>query len=69
MPEFFEDTALYYDAGNAEQLAARIREAMNPDDSVTRVLRNRAQARSLNYTWQRTADRTVEQLKVAMQAK
>ncbi|MBC8089225.1 MAG: glycosyltransferase [Phycisphaerae bacterium] len=62
MPEFFRQSALYYDAGDAEQLAAQIGKASSLDADARFALQRTAKSRSMDFSWQRTANATVEQL-------
>jgi glycosyltransferase involved in cell wall biosynthesis len=66
MPEFFQESAAYYDAGNAAQLAACIREAMALSDSAREERANSARERAQHFSWQQTANATVAQLAAAI---
>lgn len=65
MPEFFRQSALYFDAGNATQLADQIRHAFRLDEHNRQLLRESARERSQQFSWQRTASATIEQLTLA----
>lgn len=66
MPEFYGDTALYYDAGNASQLAERLREALALNVDQRQALSARALGRAALFTWDATAERTVAELERAV---
>lgn len=62
LPEIFRDVALYYEPGNADNLAAAIRTAWSlpPDE---RAARSRAAlARSEQFTWAAAAEKTLDVL-------
>ena len=65
MPEFFGNTAYYYEARNGRSLAERLTEALAVPESIQREKRRASEERALAYTWQTTANRTVEQLLLA----
>jgi glycosyltransferase involved in cell wall biosynthesis len=65
MPEFFDDAALYYPAGDAPKLAGGLDQIMAGEEEACR-LRKRAVERSLLYTWENTARRTVDELERAL---
>lgn len=62
MPEFFDQCAIYYRTDDAKQLAQQIRTAWELTDVSRESLRARARERSLQFSWQRTASGTIEQL-------
>ena len=65
MPEFFGEAALYYPAGNAAALAARVLDVIQ--ERVVRVeMGERARTRARQFTWQTTADRTIHELELAL---
>lgn len=66
MPEFFQDAALYYDAGNAEQLAAQVQKANSLNAAARVALQQGAKSRSMHFSWQQTANATVKQLSHAI---
>jgi glycosyltransferase involved in cell wall biosynthesis len=61
MPEFFADSALYYRAGNAGELAARLLTCTVPSESLD-VLRVEAVRRAAHFTWADTVSNTVAEL-------
>ncbi|MXP15145.1 glycosyltransferase [Altererythrobacter confluentis] len=62
MPEFFEDTAVYYDSGDPASLAVKMVEALNASASQREEMRAAAALRSLDFTWETCAKRTAEEL-------
>lgn len=62
MPEFFESAASYYEAGNAQQLADRIRDAVTSSRAHRSAQSTRARIQAEKFTWTETAQRTVEEL-------
>jgi glycosyltransferase involved in cell wall biosynthesis len=66
MPEFFGGAAYYYEARNGRALAERLMEALAAPESVQRARREAATDRAGRYAWKNTADRTVEELELAM---
>jgi glycosyltransferase involved in cell wall biosynthesis len=67
MPEFFENTALYYRPGDAAQLADAIAVLLQHPDRA-RQLRTAAVARAAHFDWDTTAQRTVAELQAALRA-
>jgi glycosyltransferase involved in cell wall biosynthesis len=66
MPEFFGDSAIYYKAGNGDELAVRIEQAMNASTLEIEGLRAAARARARCFDWKKTAALTVDQLELAI---
>lgn len=66
MPEFFGDSALYYAAGDSAQLAARLDEGLSLTAETRAALSLSARERTRPFTWRRTADSTVAELKQCM---
>jgi glycosyltransferase involved in cell wall biosynthesis len=63
MPEFFGESASYYEPGNARQLSSELARLLNNTDQATREgCRSRARDRAAEYRWERTAALTVEAL-------
>lgn len=65
MPEFFESTAVYYAPGRPEDLAARLTERLTTPEDASRA--DTVRRRVAAFTWQRTADRTIEELQRAVE--
>lgn len=65
MPEFYGDVATYYDAGDANGLAARVREVMALSADERGARRDRARQRAADFTWNTTVERTVQALLTA----
>ncbi len=66
MPEFFMDAALYYQPGDATDLAAQIRRSLNALPDQRHARKHAAQARALGFKWSDTAHKTIEQLTLAV---
>jgi glycosyltransferase involved in cell wall biosynthesis len=66
MPEFFQNAALYYRAGDAASLATSLRkmDALTPTERDAR--RAEAARRASDFKWETTAQRTIEELRAAM---
>ncbi len=62
MPEFFEDAARYYDIGDASSLAETIAATLALPQAEKDALQRRAQERSRAFTWEKCAERTVDEL-------
>lgn len=65
MPEFFADAAIYYRERDAEDLGARIREALAAPEQTRQRLRAAARARATLYSWDATVRATVVELERA----
>jgi glycosyltransferase involved in cell wall biosynthesis len=63
MPEFFADTATYYPAGDAGGLAQRIEATWRLSPPARERHRGAARERARPFTWDRTADQTVAELR------
>lgn len=61
MPEFYEDAALYYAPGDAEELARQI-VRLRQEPEIREALRTSALLRSREFTWEATAGKTLEYL-------
>lgn len=69
MPEISQDAALYYPVGDSEALARRIVEIleMGPEDDVR--VRARARQRAAAFSWDTTAQKTLDVLRKAMRTR
>jgi glycosyltransferase involved in cell wall biosynthesis len=67
MPEFFGDAALYYPAGDASVLASRLAEALSQPDDRREAVAALARKRVSEFTWQRTAESTVQELRACIE--
>lgn len=65
MPETFERTAAYYEAGDASGLAESARAQLALGDADRAALAEVATARAGEFTWERTVDDTVRELELA----
>ncbi len=66
MPEFFGDAAVYYRLGNGASLASAIAAILSKSEAELSTVRGAAFRRAADFTWQRTADRTVAELQKAI---
>lgn len=66
MPEFFRDSSVYYNAGQAEELALRMNETLAEADALRFVKTNRARKIASEFSWKRTADETLLSLERAI---
>ena len=62
MPEFFADVARFYPPGDTRGLVAAIGNALAEPAADRAARARRARARTDLYTWERTAERTVQEL-------
>jgi len=62
MPEFFVDSALYYDAGNANGLAAQIEKVIGMPARARSALGEAGRERARRFSWEECARRTLEEL-------
>ncbi|HXG70129.1 MAG TPA: glycosyltransferase family 1 protein [Gemmatimonadaceae bacterium] len=65
MPEFFVDSALYYDAGNPDQLALQIERVLAMPARERSGLAESGRERAHWFNWEECARRTVEELGAA----
>ncbi|MDQ7822532.1 MAG: glycosyltransferase [Candidatus Eremiobacteraeota bacterium] len=65
MPEFFQDNALYYPAGDTGCLSEVLERALTLDEEERTALADKAQLRSMEFSWDVTAEKTVKILKEA----
>lgn len=66
MPEFFLDNAIYYHSGDSLTLANGVNRMSRKLDSEICNLRQSSKKRAAFFTWQRCADSTIRQLKIAL---
>jgi glycosyltransferase involved in cell wall biosynthesis len=66
MPELLGDAALYYRAGDGDQLGVILREALGRPHAFVNDLGARARGRASRYTWNATARGLVAQLQLAV---
>jgi glycosyltransferase involved in cell wall biosynthesis len=65
MPEFFTDASLYYSPENISTLVDRILEIQTMEEDKRVKLRSRALERSLDFTWELCAEKTLAFLRSA----
>ena len=66
LPEFFSDSAIYYAPSDGRSLAASIRIATGLDSGARERYSSVARDRAVQFTWDRTTRRTIEELKSAI---
>jgi len=69
LPEFFRDAALYYRPGDSNSLAEAITFFQNSSLRFQGEMRGRARTRAADFTWDKTAEETVKQLQLTLDAK
>ncbi len=67
MPEFFEDVAVYYPPGDARALGEAIKKVFSWDKERRRNVFEKARNRASQFSWDICAEKTVKQLKMAVQ--
>lgn len=67
MPEFLEDAALFYESGDPEDLAAKLRMALMCQGSSERGVGRLASERAKQFQWKEAAEKTVQQLILAVE--
>jgi glycosyltransferase involved in cell wall biosynthesis len=66
LPEFFQNAALYYRPKSAEALAQTIGDALTYSEEAAGLLRRQAGKRAADFTWEKTIERTVHELELAV---
>jgi glycosyltransferase involved in cell wall biosynthesis len=66
LPEFFHGAALYYRPKCGEALAQTISGALAYSEEATGLLRKQASKRAGDFTWEKTVERTVDELELAI---
>ncbi len=66
MPEFFADTAGYYELRNPASLAGALRGVLDADTDTQDAMRTRALRRATDFTWPACAQRTIDELELCM---
>lgn len=66
MPEFFGQAALYYPLGDPPSLAAAIRETLALPLPERDFLRSKGRERAVEFDWNTTAERTMQELRKVM---
>ena len=62
MPEVLGDAALFFECGDVEACAARIRDVLSLDAAGRRELSDAGRERAARYRWERSAERLVKVL-------
>jgi glycosyltransferase involved in cell wall biosynthesis len=65
LPEFFQEAAIYYRPKWGKALAQAISAALAYSPDAAGVIRERAQKRAGDFTWEETTERTVRELELA----
>jgi glycosyltransferase involved in cell wall biosynthesis len=66
MPEIFQNAAIYYSVGDADALAAKIEWALKMSQEESNTWHSRARRRVSFFSWDKTADQTLEVLERAI---
>ena len=66
MPEFFQDVASYYPPGDSVSLASAIMATLSANATACEIIKSRARNRAGLFTWEKTAELTLESLNRAM---
>jgi len=67
MPEFFDDTAIYYPSRNSLALSNTILEVLSWNESKRLDIADRAKTRALRFSWDICAEKTVEQFTITVE--
>lgn len=67
LPEIFGDAAVYYQAGNSEDLSLQIKHVLSWDESVRNSASERAYARASAFNWDICGNETIEQFEIAIE--
>jgi len=67
MPEIFGDAAFYYNSGNGQELAELITKTLRLGDEEKAVMKEKARKRALQFSWDVTAKKTLNELKKAVE--
>ena len=62
MPEMYDATALYYSAGDCNEMANQIQSVLSLDSKQRQSLQAAAKRRASDFTWEKTVDETVAEL-------
>ncbi|MGV3708482.1 MAG: glycosyltransferase family 4 protein [Gemmatimonas sp.] len=63
MPEFFGDSAMYYNAGDAQGLSQHIESLRAPESAQQHALRAQAVERAARFTWSKTFEGLMHELR------
>jgi glycosyltransferase involved in cell wall biosynthesis len=66
LPEFFQDTASYYTPKDGDSLAAALLTALSLPGAARQTLCDQARKRARQFTWEKTAANTLQELKLAL---
>jgi len=69
MPEFFDDAALYYKAGQPESLAEKIKEVLGWNNDKRREMSRQSLKVASRYSWETCAQNTILELQKAIETK
>ena len=67
MPEFFQDSAVYYPPKDEKVLAERILEVMSWPEEKRKEMSERAKKRASQFSWEICAQKTIEQFQIAIE--
>jgi glycosyltransferase involved in cell wall biosynthesis len=66
MPEFFAQSALYYQPNDPQDLARKILETINASAKQQEIWCSEALAQATHFSWPDTARMTIQQLELAV---
>jgi len=66
LPEIFDDAAIFYPPKKPQILAERVQEVLHWTEEKKQKMRQRALTRASQFSWDRCAERTVEELRKAI---
>jgi len=69
MPEFFNDSAIYYPPKNAKALAKMIETVLELDDNQRNAMSEKAKKRAAEFSWGVCAEKTVGELAKAVESR
>lgn len=66
LPEFYEDSAIYYTSNDEKSLTKAIIHILNIGESQRRSISEKARKRAEKFSWDKTVERTITELKEAI---
>lgn len=69
MPEIFGDAAVYYSTKDGKNLSEKIQTVLGWDDEKRNEMSRKAKTRAEEFSWDVTAEKTIEVLKMAMETR
>jgi len=66
LPEFYGDTAIYYTSNDEKSLVEAVLHMLNIGEGQRRSMSEKARQRASNFSWDKTVERTITELKEAI---